>query len=298
MLVEQQGVVGAHAAGQDLEAVGFQSGHVVAGHLEGGVDLTGLQSQAPGAGIGVEPEGDLGHLGLGPPVVGVALDNDALLGHVLHETERAGANRFLAQVRAGGGDAILRVDHLLGHPQVGHRGCEVQGELVDHLHRVRARLEGAAALHSGQPVEQADLDRHRVESLAVVELDALADLETPRVGRDERPALSQRWHHLVVRRDGGQRLDDVGVEGVLAQAGFGAAEDVLVLGEAHRQRGARVARSGFRRGGAPAVAGDRKHRNREYQGQICGAHAAQGGGIFHLRPFSHRAGAPASTGRY
>jgi hypothetical protein len=183
------------AAGQRFELLGGGTAH----HVE----FTGLESQQLGIGAGNRQQHQPIEVGKGLavpialPVVGVALEHDALAGHDFAHPERSGADdrrrrrgdRPLLRQRAGGvrcpehvpgqdGDAV---EHPIGdRVRLGERDDD--GEVVDLAHADRLAGDNQqVALRRGEFLVQVDLEReHDIvggQRVAVGEFQAGPQLE-------------------------------------------------------------------------------------------------------------------------
>ncbi len=188
--------------------------HVVRPHAIDDVELAGPQRGDAGRQLRDEPERhllDLGDAGL--PVVGVGVEDDLLAVGPAPELERAGPDRLLEE------GLLVRGGRLGEHPQ--HRevsrqraerllGRHDDGEvavLLDVLDvLVHERLDQLRVV--ADALERVD-DAVRGERGAVVELDALPQVEPPRRVVHGRPRLREAGHELRVVRHLDQRVVDV-----------------------------------------------------------------------------------------
>jgi hypothetical protein len=146
------------------------------------------------------------------PVIGEALDDDAILLHPLDEFERPGADRMIGEIGAG----LLRRGRRHHHAAVGkrphqrhERRLEVDPDrrVVQHV----GALDGAdlalpAGAREGQVALEIELHRLGVERRPVLEPHAFAQLEGDRpIVR--RPGIAQRQlRHEIERRVGIEQL--------------------------------------------------------------------------------------------
>ena len=133
---------------------------------------------------------------LAAPVRVVARELDAIALRVAHELVGPGADRRLAGVEIVGGrlrrglrdDRDLR--HVGGHQRIGRRGLEPDRQRIDDDHLLDLLRVGGerrrAVRHRRHALDRGD-DVGRGEVAAVVELDALAQLELPRQRVDRLP---------------------------------------------------------------------------------------------------------------
>ena len=195
------------------------------------------------------------------PVVGEALQHDAILRDALDELERARAHRLGAELVAVGLGGFRRDDHAGAIGELRQQGRERRRQVEAHRQRIddvdgRHRRELSAAVrprHRLVPLE-AVLDRGGVQLLAVVERDAGTELQRQRLAV-RRPFVCGRE-----LRDDRQLLVDV--EQLVAHRGEHDAADegarergiehVGVLGEADAQR--------LRARGGDAACDERKER--------------------------------------
>ncbi len=133
------------------------------------------------------------------PVVRIPLEDDAILRDALGEAERPGAHRFGAELVAGLLRSLRRDHHPRAVGELGQQRRERRGQIEAHgrgIDDIDGRDQGelAAAIGARHRLVALDvvLDRGGVESLAIVERDARADLEgqclvvrRPLVGRRE-----------------------------------------------------------------------------------------------------------------
>src|SRR5262245_45008359 len=115
----------------------------------------------------------------------------------------------------GGGDGRAQGEMVL-EGGIRPRGDDAHGVLVDDVDGAdQAEVQGLARLQLGiADAVEAELHRFRIDLLAVVELDALADLELPGRGVQELPRLGQPGDELEVLVAERQRVVDV-QEGVV-----------------------------------------------------------------------------------
>jgi len=239
----------------DLDALGRADAlDVLRRHRVHHVDLAREQRRHSGRIVADASEHRLGDvvLGLVPPArVG---DEDRLhLGLALLQHEGPGAVGVargveilvLGQIGRLGGVVLLRprlahdveIGDLLGEDRVGsvgHHLDRVVVDLVDRFDRRHHRLE-VGALHA----DAVEGEQHVVggEGRAVLELDALAQLEAPDLGRDLTPFRRQDGHRLQRLVAPDQRLVDIAhegeEEGLVAGVGIHRV-DIAVIGEAER----------------------------------------------------------------
>ena len=178
------------------------------------------------------------------PVGRMALDDDPVLGDPLDELERARAHRLGAEVGALG-LRRLRRDHHAG--AIGERGqdrrerrreVELDRRRVDDVD-ARDRPQLAAPVRAGHRLVALDVELHRrrVELLAVVEDDVVAQLDRQRLAVGAPLVAGGELRHdlqllvdveqLVAER----REDDAADEGARQRR----IEDVGVLGQADAQ---------------------------------------------------------------
>ena len=202
--------------------VALDHGHVAHRHVNDHVDGAGHHVGRAGAGVGDRLVDDVLGLGLGAPVGFVALEDDAVAAHVLGQRVLAGADGMVGVVIVVVGFAGLLVEdhHVLdvGQQQhVGRLAGDFDGVIVDLL----------ALVDSGERVNESRLagrigalerEQHvvGVESVAVVERDAFAQMERPDrsvfVGL---PALGQKRLRFDLPVKGHERLEDVFHNGVV-----------------------------------------------------------------------------------
>src|SRR5262245_42114878 len=190
------------------------------------------------------------------PVVGEALDDDAVLLHALDELVGAGAHRVQAELVAGRFGRLGRHHHAGPVGELGEQGrerrleMERNGERIHHLDRIDRADVGLAerALQVEMTVE-AVLGRRRVERFAVLELHAGPELDGHglAVGRG-RVAERQLRHDVELVVDVEQLVADRGEDDA---PDIGAAErrieHVGILGQPDAQIGLRA---GTERGAA------------------------------------------------
>jgi hypothetical protein len=149
------------------------------------------------------------------PVRGIRLEHELLIPLPLDEAIGAGAHRVLRErLRAGLLARLLRQD--LQPRQVeehgGHRlrRDHIHGTGVLHLGPRDAAGEDGAAVLLVHVLLHGVLDVVRVEGLAVVELDALPEMEAPGRRVHGFPPLSQQADHLeILALDADERIEEV-----------------------------------------------------------------------------------------
>ena len=206
---------------QHLELVLLQRVHLVGRRGQDEVDLAGAQGGHARGGIVEAPEHQLVHVGLRAPVLLEALEHDAVARHVLHELEGAGAHRGVGELLVARLLHLRRADHhrltpaLQRHPlplRVGLAERHLERVVVDRLH-ARDVLDHVVGVAVGPRVEMRRvLLEHAlpgedgglgVEGGAVVELDALPQLEGPgETVLGQRVGLGELRDHLRDRHVG------------------------------------------------------------------------------------------------
>ena len=122
------------------------------------------------------------------PVAGESVQHDPILRHALVELERAGADRALAEILAGGFRGFGRVDHAGSVRELRQqgRGRRFQHDPhrggVDDFHAIDiADFAAAEAGGHGQMPLQREFHRGRVERFAIMERHALAKVQDQRL---------------------------------------------------------------------------------------------------------------------
>ena len=181
-------------------------------HRRGEMGFTGLQHRGAGIVVGDRAPDDRIDLGQAWfPVILVAADLHIVGLLPLDEFERAGADRIHADLLAVLGQRSGRNHRRRGVRELVDEGRkrpfqgDAHGAVVDHhgVVDVREQIEALEfVFRIGDPVEH-QLDRRRVEIGAIVELDALLQLEgIDQPGLGGFIAVGQLRHHLQVLVEG------------------------------------------------------------------------------------------------
>ena len=178
------------------------------------------------------------------PIIGIALEHDAVLRDALDEAERARANRLRSEFVALGLRGLGRDHHAGAIRELGEQRRERRREIEPHRRvvddvRARHRRQLATAIRPGHGLVALDveLDRRRIELFTVVEGDTLAQLDGERLaigrpfvaGRELRNDLELLVdvEELVAKRGEHDPADE--------GAGERRVEDVRILGEPEAQ---------------------------------------------------------------
>ena len=153
------------------------------------------------------------------PVVVVADEVDAVAGGVLDELVASAADRRLAAVEVlgrGAGRHLLRHDvdrrQVVGRERIRRRVLEADRVGIDDLlrdDRLRVRGERAGAVRHVRHAVDREHDVLGGQLAAVGELDALAQLEFPRLVVDRLPRRREPGDHLRVRVHLHELVEDV-----------------------------------------------------------------------------------------
>ena len=180
--------------GERLELVGRD--------VDDQVGLARLERRDPRAKLGDGPPRRPAHRRLAAPVRVVGLDHDAVVLGPLDELERARTHGLevglhVADLRHVLGRELVHEGHARRHRGVRHLGVEAHRVGIDDLHaldRAEPALLRRLEVRAVDALE-GELDRIRVEGLAIVELHALAELDLPHLVA----------HELVRGRERGER---------------------------------------------------------------------------------------------
>ena len=211
----------------ELEAgAGLEHRHELGTDVQRHVDAAGLQLGHHGRALRDDADDEVRGLRLLAEVLIVAGQPDLLVLLPGHELVRAGAHGVVGIVVAGLGDGLLiedahvHVGQVVQQGRAGRLGDELHGVVVDHVDLGQG-AEHERGRRGGLRVDVAlegELDVGGLELLAVVELDALMELELHGVVVNLRPGLGQARLNGHFRAELDQRVVDL----------------------EHRQRGGRV----------------------------------------------------------